>query len=215
MGKDGKWKKEPGRLKIAFHTKKVSESEIEAEKIVKTTALGEYQRKKIVTSLAKFIEAYDQLQPFIHTNKGNVPVAEDSIELRNNWHSYLFKGRELIDEVGSVINVCFGLKQKVSGLNEKKFKSLKNIVTQAMRKKDFSLLLEIINENEENIVQFVNLRNREKSHADTLIDPPVISEEGIPSGGSIKGINISFSDYIQQSYLDILKFVESILSNRT
>jgi hypothetical protein len=212
MSEDGEWIKKPGRLQFALHTKSISNSDKVAEEIVNNNSLGSYQKRKIVTSVAKFIEAYEQLNSYLHISKGNIPVAEDSIELRNKWHSYLFKGRELIDEIGTVVNICFGLKQKTSGLNEKKFISLRKIVLQAMRKKQgLEVLIQIIDENEKEIAEFIMLRNREKTNGDTLLEAPMISEEGIPSGGVLKDIDTSFVEYHQASYLSIIRFVKSIV----
>jgi hypothetical protein len=212
MGDDGEWIKRPGRLKVAFHTKSITKSDQVAEEIVRNCRLGSNLKSKIISSVAKFDNAYMLLNDYLHVSKGNIPVAEDSIELKNKWHSYLFKGRELIDEIGSVVNVCFGLNQKITGLNEKKFSSLRNIVIQAMRKKEgLGVLLQIIDENKDDIIEFINLRNREKIKGDTLLKPPMISETGVPSGGKLKDINVSFVEYVQLSYSNIMKFVKSII----
>lgn len=212
LGKDGEWQKQPGQLKVQFHTKSVTNSDILANEIVKNARLEDYIKGKMILTVAKFIQAHEQLDKAIHVSKGNVPVAEDSIELRNLWHAYLFSGRELIDEIGKVVSICFELNQKISGLNEKKFISLKNIVAQAMRKKEgLQELLDILNTHEPKLVEFINLRNREKTHSDTLTEAPMVSELGIPSGGVLRDIDISFVEYFEESYELILKFAREIL----
>lgn len=212
MSDDGTWIKKGGKLKMALGTKNISNADLVARDIVKNKRIGKIQKAKLTTKIAQFVSAYDELNTYLHTSKGNVPVSEDSIELKNKWHSYLFNGRELLDELGKVIHISFDLKQNVAGLNKKKIESLKKNVTQAMRKKDgLAPLLEVINEFELTILEFIALRNFEKTNGNSIVEPPMISENGFPSGGSLNDIEKSFSEYYKFSYNSILNLSKKIV----
>lgn len=212
LSPDGKWIKKPGRLKIAFHTISVTKSTQLAEQLVVNQRLKPHQRKTVVSSIAKFDEAYEKLNQLLHTPKGNIPIAEDSVELRNLWHSYLFKGRELLDVIGGVFHICFDLNQKTTGLNKKKLESIKNIVLQAMRKKQgLDSLIKLIDESKIFISDFIELRNREKANGDTLMEAPMVSETGVPTGGKVREIEITFIQYLDLSYGNILGFVKAVV----
>ena len=209
---DGGWDKRPGRFKMTMHIKPFSTAEKKAKTLVSHPNIGAHYKMVLVKRLCEFITAYDALYKYLHTSHGNIPVVCDSPELHNMWHIYLFKGRELIDAVGSKIHICFGLNQKIIGLNKKKYESTKKIVIQAMQKKpELQGLLETLSEYEKLIIEFIELRNEEKSNNNTLTKPPIISENGIPTAGSITNIEKTFVEYFEYSYLNILAFTKSIV----
>lgn len=208
----GGWDKRPGRLEMAMSIKPFSTAEIKAKTIVSHPKIGAHYKRGLVKRLCEFITAYDSLYKYLHTNHGNIPVVCDSPELHNFWHIYLFKGRELIDAVGNTIHICFGLNQKTKGLNKKKFESTKKVVIQAIQKKpELQSLLDILSQYEKLIIEFIELRNEEKSNNNTLNKPPIISENGIPTAGSIINIEKTFVEYFEYSYLNILAFTKSIV----
>jgi hypothetical protein len=72
----------------------------------------------------------------------------------------------------------------------------------------------IFNTIETILIEFIELRNLEKTEAYTLIDPPVISPNGIAEGGKIKGANgkeFEFVIMFNSSLLAITKFIEIVL----
>ncbi|MHB8205212.1 MAG: hypothetical protein ACYDHG_16120 [Desulfomonilaceae bacterium] len=78
-------------------------------------------------------------------------------------------GRELEDQNPKE------LKQTIVGLNSKKFKSLKTILSkESSRREDLKILEGIIKKYESDIIEFIGLRNREKESRDILVRPPVV-----------------------------------------
>jgi len=218
MEEKDQWGQErmPGRPKMAFHLKESSESERKAAEIVKNSNLSEHERASLVSRMSQFFDAAIKLNNHIRTPSGNVDISVDSVELRNLWHLYLFRGRELLDAIGKKINVCFALKEKVSGLNARKFAALQDILARAMRKReDLQRLAECVENYKNELTEFIELRNTAKERNDTLVEPPVVSPPGIPRGGKIVNrINNKeyvFVDYFYSSFTNILEFARTIL----
>ncbi len=218
MNEHGEWEKEkrPGIPMMSLGIKTISESDKRAEEIVKNCHLSDRQKAYLVNRISQFIAVYVQLYAHIHTPVGNVDIAEDSVELRNLWHLYLLRGRELIDEVGKKIRTCFGLKQHVNGLSSAKFVSWENILRQEMRKRDdLSELVENLEKYREALIEFIELRNRDKKASDTLLEPPYISPSGIPRGGKVTNRETNrefdFVEYFHTSFKSIMQFAEAIL----
>jgi hypothetical protein len=216
--KDGgkTWEERPGRLKVAFGIKSISESDKQAEMMVKNSNIPNSQRIHVVNRLSQFIDARAQLIQHLHTPIGDIDVSDDSVEFRNFWHLYLVRGRELIDEIGRKIRVCFDLKQSIPGLNAEKFRSLQNILQQEVKKRnDLQELIKVIENHKDALIEFIELRNRDKTHGDTIAMAPYISPEGIPWGGEInnKGNQKKYVlvDYLDSSYKTIIDFARAIL----
>lgn len=213
----GKWIKVPGRLTIAMEFKVHSRVEAEAHQIATSTSrLTGHRLSSLEKRLAGFIQSHLDLTEYLHTSLGDIPIKADSARIGNLWHMYLLRGRELIDELGKVVHVCFGLRQEVNGFNEKKLASLRQIIAQAQRKLEgLDPLIDCLDKHETNIVIFIALRNRAKTNDDTIIDLPWISEAGVPSGGIIgeptKQFRGEFVGFVADSYARIIDFTKTIL----
>lgn len=215
----GNWRKVPGRLAFAMELSAQGKAESEAKAIATSaTRLTGYKVASIERYLGGFIQSYLDLYEYLHTSLGDIPIKVDSARVRNLWHTYLLRGRELIDELGKVVHICFGLKQEVGGINEKKLTSLRQIINQARRKIDgLDPLVSCLDNYEQLLVTFIMLRNRDKTNNDTIIDLPWISEMGIPSGGIIgeptKQFRGDFIAFIETSYTSIMDFTKIILGS--
>lgn len=214
---NGNWKKVPGRLAMAMELKVHSRAEAEAYQIATSASrLAGHRLSSIEKRLAGFIQSYLDLTEYLNTPLGDIPIKSDSARVGNLWHMYLLRGRELIDELGKVVHVCFGLKQEIKGFNENKLISLRRIVAQAQRKiEGLDLLVDCLDKHESSIVIFIALRNRAKTNNDTIIDLPWISETGVPSGGTVgeptKQFRGEFVGFIVDSYATIIDFTKTIL----
>jgi hypothetical protein len=185
---------------------------------VKKQNLSDRDKNDIVSVVASFIDAREKLHMFIHIPIGEAHISQESTELNNLWHNYLIRGRELIDELGRKIDVCFGLKQTVHGLNAKKFESLRTILSkESTHRGDLKILEGIIKKYESDIIEFIGLRNREKESRDTLVRPPVVSPSGEPQGGVVMNFTTNkeydFVHYFDRSFATIIEFTRAICGN--
>lgn len=202
---------------MAMELKVHSRAEAEAHQIATSASrLVGHRLSSIEKRLAGFIQSHLDLAEHLNTPLGDIPIKANSARVGNLWHMYLLRGRELIDELGKVVHVCFDLKQEVKGFNEKKLTSLRQIIAQAQRKiEGLDPLVECLDKHETNIVIFIALRNRAKTNDDTIIDLPWISEAGVPSGGTIgeptKQFRGEFVGFVADSYARIVDFTKTIL----
>jgi len=217
----GDWHRRPGRLKISLHTLSESSSDRLARDIVQNPNLSTKEKNKVIALLSQFIHAYEELNHQIHIPLGNVPVSQESTRLRNLWHLYLLRGRELLDGVGYRANKCLFLKQKVTGLNTKKFESLCRILEGEIvnhQRRELEEILSAMRRYKQDILEFIGLRDRDKTCNDTLERPPCISPEGVPHGGLIVNWdtqkNYNFSDYVERSFRIIIEFTKVFFSTR-
>ena len=215
--RNGNWKKVPGRLALAMELAAHGKAELEAKAIATSaTRLTGYKVASIERRLADFIQSYLDFFEYLHTSLGDIPIKADSARVRNLWHTYLLRGRELIDELGKVVHTCFGIKQEVGGINEKKLTSLRKNIDHASRNiGGLGLLVACLDKHEQLLVTFIALRNRDKTDNDTLIDLPWISETGTPSGGIVgdpaKQFRGDFVTFTETSYASIMDFTKTIL----
>ncbi len=194
--------------KNSLYVKTVSWSDLEAKKIVLNQYLRHEDIAHVIGILSPFIDAYKRLEEHIHVSIGEAYISEDSIELRNLWHLYLIRGRELIDEIGRKMHKCYGLKQKLKGLNRKGFKNLRKIIgKQGSSESYITELLSLIDEYEQPLIEFIELRDRDKECRDTLVTAPVISPTGNPKGGLLEhketNRKYDFVEYFFESYRNI------------
>lgn len=217
---NGNWRKVPGRLAFAMELAVHGKAESEAKAIATSaTRLTGYKVASIERCLAGFIQSYLDLFEYLHTSLGDIPIKADSARVRNLWHTYLLRGRELIDELGKVVHTCFGLKQEIGGINEKKLTSLRKNIDHAKRKIDsLDPLVTCLDNHEQLLITFIALRNRDKTNNDTIINLPWISETGIPSGGTVgdptKQLRSDFVVFTETTYASIIDFTKTILGSQ-
>lgn len=211
----GEWIAKPGSLKIAFHMIESNSATQIAEGIVQSAKRKRPQNlSKLKKHLLDYVSSYIALKRYLSTPQGNVPITLQSADLDNYWHLYLMRGRELIDSIGKETSYCFNLYDKLNGIDKKKLDSLKNTLGKIKEKNpDFNTLLDILNRYEAFIIQFIELRNLDKVHSNTLSSPPYINPDGSYNNGviSLEGIEINFSEFFDSSYLQMLSFSCDVL----
>lgn len=215
---DGTWERRPGRLAFSLSLKSLGPAESAAIDLLRTNQrlLG-VKREALERRLACWIQAYGDLSEYLTSPLGDIPIQSDSAEVRNLWHTYLLTGRELIDELGSVIHICFGLSQGLRGLNAQKFTSLRTMISQVSgRVSGLAPLTECLDDYEDLLVDFIDLRNRDKTKGDTVQEFPWISERGVATGGVV-GIpgtirTFDFVAFFEKSHSGLLDFAKRILA---
>lgn len=213
------WIQNPGRLKFALETISYGPAETEAKDIISASTRLKgfpYKARLIEKRIADFIQAHLDLEDYLHTPLGDIPVKDENSKIKNMWHLYLMRGRELVDELGKVVHICFNLKQNIGGFNEKKFGSLRKIIGQAQEKvPGLESLIYCLDKHEHTIKNFIDLRNRSKTDNDTITEYPWISENGVASGGVIeelsKELKFDFVDFHVETYATIIDFAKAIL----
>jgi hypothetical protein len=204
------------RFKVILKTETADKCRDYAKDIVGKSRLPEKHHRKFINNYGLFFQSFENLsKSLVKTSGKGVSFQTDSIEVRKYWREYLFNGRVLCDFLGLHSRETLSLTQKVGGLNKKKFASLLAIL-QKQGLKDKKLLdikagLELL---KENILRFIDLRDKEKISGDTILEFPVIdSEHGIVEGGRIKADGISFNmiEFVKNSYDSIYKLTLILL----
>lgn len=214
---DGTWEKRPGGFIVGMSFTAMGEAESKAAELAAANPkLSASARLITQRRLAAFFDAHRQLKEYLSTPLGNIAVQEDSAELRNLWHLYLMTGRELIDSIGHIIHTCFGLKQPLNGLNAKKLQALRLTVEKLKQKlPSMESLMLCLDKYEILLTDFISLRDRDKTHGDTIKEPPTISATGVASGGRIVSYNFNnefvFAEYVNTSFEAIIGFARFVL----
>lgn len=219
--KRGEWQIAPGRLETRVTITRAGPAETEARKICDSASrIAREKLRRVERGIATFIQSQMDLYLYLHTPLGDIPVKADGAKVQNHWHLYLMRGRELLDALGHVLPTCFGLKDKIDGINGKKLRSLRTIISRAKGKADSSQKSELdalsmlVDSHEQILLEFIDLRNRSKQFADTILDLPWISASGAPSAGLVGIPNVfqkDFTIFFKESYLSIRHFSASVL----
>ncbi len=212
----GNWRKVPGRLLFKLSATTTESYSDKIEQIVQNENLTEFQKKCIKKRISSFMHTYEELHNYLTTQETDASIQLKSTKIESMWHSYLISSRELIDEIGLYIHTCFGIKEKTNGLNRKKLDSLlKNIIKAKKYKEDLIILEEIIKEYHIFLIEHIALRDRNKTHRDTLVEAPWINPSKIPNGGLLvnktNDQEYNFVNYFYNSYKTIQGFAERIL----
>ncbi|MDD5639394.1 MAG: hypothetical protein PHR47_01125 [Candidatus Pacebacteria bacterium] len=181
-----------------------------AKKLAEKSNLPQKKHDKFINIYGIFHYDYEQLLNTLKNNQGGEGVAftVDSLEVRKKWKDYLINGRILIDYLGLQSRECLSLKNDISGLNKKKFKTLLDSLDN--KEETYKELKKI----EETILLFIDTRNQEKISSDTIVEFPCIdSEYGIIRDGKIKIENNFFNmiDFIEKSFHSIQKLTFLLL----
>lgn len=188
-----------------------------AKSIADQSGLSTKSSLDFTDNFAIFLYSYEQLLNALKISQGKgIAFQMDSLEGRYHWKQFLFNGRVLLNFIGLHCTSAWGIKQKIDGLNRKKFKSLIKILEHEGRKETkFLTLKEAIIPYEEDILKFIDMRNREKTNYDTISQFPAIdSELGVKQDGelSLDGQNISMIEFIERSFKSILDFSKILLN---
>lgn len=185
---DGNWFPVPSvRLAATLAVKATDKFEDEARALVSTLRLNLQHHDDFTKKYAMFLRAHADLLKILTMEHGEgVSFQMDSLEARESWSHFLMVGRILIDFLGLYCTGPLGLKQKVGGLNREKFESLLKILEHQGRTEPHLLIvkskLEIL---KSDVLDFIAMRNREKTHGDTIIEFPAVSDWGITGGGKV------------------------------
>ena len=178
-----------------------------AKELVFKSKLNEKHHKDFVNAYGLFFHSYEKLLEILGESSGKgVSFRMDTIEARVQWKQYLINGRILIDFIGLHSRGALGLNQKIGGLNKQKFDSLIGVLEkQGEKDKRFLEIKTRIESLKDAILDFIDLRNKEKSE-DTIVEFPTVDYEyGIVDGGEAKmeGRTFKMIDFIRSSYESI------------
>jgi hypothetical protein len=190
---DSVWHPLPNkRLKAVIHLKTINEHTKFAEQWL-NSKLTEKQTVQLRRNLEAFHKSKMALDVLLQQpGANNVSTALRSPELITSWRSYLENTRILLDTLGLFAYTTMGLKQNVGGFSKKK---LPNFRQQLESIKKGSALA-TLNEISPILLDLIELRNFEKVTGSTILEPPIISPEGIPAGGKLHCENKEIEDMI-------------------
>ncbi len=198
----GNWHPLPNvRFAVTLMVKEADKHREYAKDLVIKSKLPETYRDAFINNYGIFYESYEELLKSLKKTSGKgVSFQTDTVEIRKLWRDFLFNGRILCDFIGLHSKTSLGLNQEVGGLNRKKYSSLLKI----LQKQELSdkKLIEVkiqLEKLKENVLRFIDARNREKISGKTIVEfPTTDSEYGVIKGGKI---NVDGSDY------DMIEFV--------
>lgn len=177
-----------------------------AKTLIKESTLKEKNWDKFINLYGGFYSAYEQLLIALKKDHGGEGASfqTDSIESRKCWKDFLMNGRILIDFLGLHSRESLELWTDIGGLNKKSFQTLLN----AVENKGLVNVSKRLNNLKEDIITFINIRDREKVSSDTILEFPAIDKEyGVIKDGKItnNGNYFDMLDFIEKSYKSINK----------
>jgi len=181
------------RIKAILHGKTINEHTKFAEKWL-NSKLTKKQADRLRHNLESFHKSKMALVEVLQQpGATNVSTAFESPELNTGWQSYLVNTRILLDTLGLFAYSTMGLKQNVGGFSKKRLPNFRQQLE--VIKKDSSLAK--LDEISPILLDLIELRNFEKITGSTILEPPIISPEGVPAGGKLHSDNREFGDMIE------------------
>lgn len=180
------------------------------------STLNTKYHKSFVDSFGVFYQSYENLLNAIERPGGKGAYFQmDSVEIRKCWQDYLFHGRILLDFLGLHCRSTLLLKQDIGGLNKKKYdlllKTLEKLGEKEQRYYQIKSLLDSV---KENIITFIEFRDKEKLFQNTITSFPVIDmDKGLIKDGIIvlHGFNYDMVKFIRNSYASIYNLTKVLL----
>jgi hypothetical protein len=187
-----------------------------AKELLTKSTLAERHHEDFINSYGLFYQSYEQLLKTFETPSGKgVSFQMDSIEARKYWKEFLFHGRILLDFIGLHSRGALGLNQRIGGLNRQKFESLLTTLKKlGARDKKFLEIKAELEPLKNDIIIFIDFRNKEKESQDTIVEFPAIDDEyGLVKDGkiSLKGDTFDMIKFIKNSYDSIYKLTLILL----
>lgn len=213
-------------LAFALEASPYGSADLEAKRIVAEATRNTHLSKYVEERLAAVLYAKYKLDEYLQTPIGEFQVKHEPTEFRALWLSYFVEGRQLIDKLGDCIPDLFTLQQKLKkGLNKNKFGALRNVVQSCGQKNpDWELLVKILDRFEETICLFIDLRNQEKDHKNTIKEFPKVMPDGTCRDGIVQlfasrdngGGHREFSlrTCLDDSCRDLIAFTKALLGCR-
>jgi hypothetical protein len=139
----------------------------------------------------------------------------DTIEVRKYWKDFLFNGRILLDFIGLHSREALGLNQDIGGLDKKKYENLLNTLKElGAKNKNFLEVKAELEPLKNDILIFIDFRDKEKTPHDTIVEFPAIDDEyGLVKDGkiSLNGDTFDMIKFIKKSYESICKLILILL----
>ena len=187
-----------------------------AKELVNKSKLPEKHREDFINSYGLFYQSYEKLLKILETPGGKgASFQTDSIEARKYWKDFLLHGRILLDFLGLHSRETLRLNQDIGGLNKNKFKllltTLEKLGDSDNKYLEIKVGLELLRND---IIIFINFRDKEKTPQDTIIDFPAIDYEyGLVKDGkvSVNGDTFDMIKFIKKSYESICKLTSILL----
>jgi len=187
-----------------------------AKQLLTKSRLSERHHADFINLYGLFYQSYEQLLKTLEAPGGKgISFQMDTIEARKYWKAFLFNGRILLDFIGLHSREALELKQKIGGLNERKFGSLLTTLEKlGARDKKFLKIKAELEPLRSDIATFIGFRNKEKLHGDTIVEFPAIDDEhGLVEDGkvSLNGETFDMIKFIKKSYESIYKLTLILL----
>jgi hypothetical protein len=187
-----------------------------AKQLLTKSRLSERHHEDFINFFGLFDQSYEQLLKTLETPSGKgVSFQTDTIEARKYWKAFLFNGRILLDFIGLHSREALGLNQKIGGLNKGKFESLLTTLERlGARDRKFLEIKAELEPLRNDIIAFIDFRNKEKLPQDTIVEFPVIdAENGLVKDGkiSLNGKTFDMIKFIKKSYESICKLTFILL----
>ncbi len=214
----GNWHPLPNvRLDVAIVAETTDRYRDFAKNLAGNSDLKTEYHSDFIDTFAIFFSSYEKLLTALTKPQGKgVAFQIDSLEARESWKQFLFNGRILLDFIGLHCRGALGLNQEIGGLNTKKFESLLKILKKAGKNDAIFLVVEDgAKVYKQYILDFIDMRNREKTNADTITKFPAIdSEFGLKNDGelTLDGKAIPMIKFVKTSYESIFGLTRILLN---
>jgi len=187
-----------------------------AKQLLTKLRLSERHHEDFINFFGLFYQSYEQLLKTLETPSGKgVSFQMDTIEARKYWKDFLFHGRIFLDFIGLHSREALGLNQDIGGLDKKKFKLLLTTLERlGARDKKYLEIKAELEPLRNDIIIFIDFRDKEKIQGDTIIEFPVIDDEyGLVKDGkvSLNGDTFDMIKFIKKSYESIYKLTLILL----
>jgi hypothetical protein len=202
------------RIALIIGGQEVDKYREAAKGLVNKSKLAEKHHKHFINNYGLFCQAYEQLLKSFKPSGKGASFQMDTIEVRKYWKDFLFNGRILLDFIGLHSREALGLKQDIGGLNEGKFELLLTTLDKlGARDKKYLEIKAELEPLRNDIIIFIDFRNKEKLQ-DTIVEFPAIDDEyGLVKDGkiSLNGDTFDMIEFIKKSYESICKLTLILL----
>jgi hypothetical protein len=186
-----------------------------AKGLVNKSKLAEKNHKHFINNYGLFYQAYEQLLKSFKSSGKGASFQMDTIEVRKYWKDFLFNGRILLDFIGLHSREALGLNQDIGGLDKKKYENLLNTLKElGAKNKNFLEVKAELEPLKNDILIFIDFRDKEKTPHDTIVEFPAIDDEyGLVKDGkiSLNGDTFDMIKFIKKSYESICKLILILL----
>ena len=169
--------------------------------LLQTSALPTHLHQKFSDLYAVFYQSHEELLRSLRIPQGtNVAFQIDTTTGRRLWKDFLFHGRILLDFLGFHSRQTLNLKADIGGLNSRTYKLILTTLRQLGAKDNKYLRIEAqLLPLQQDILDFIDVRDKEKTPYDTIIEFPAIDHQGrVVMNGKIR---------LNDRIMDVLDFI--------